>query len=127
MIMKMEAALLFCKAKPAAVDPLAVETVADSQEPGGANVPVYSVSEISQALKSTVEEQFSWVRVRGEISGFKKPASGHCYMALKDADVDVARPGTGDNERNNSWMIGDGFQPLVQAIHRFAIFFLQKE
>ena len=51
------------------------------------NLPVFSVSEISQALKSVVEESFAWVRVRGEISGFKRAASGHLYMALKDADA----------------------------------------
>ncbi len=51
------------------------------------NLPVFSVSEISQALKAVVEESFAWVRVRGEISGFKRAASGHMYMALKDADA----------------------------------------
>ena len=58
----------------------------DNRNPGD-NVPVFSVSEISTALKSTVEETFSRVRVRGEISGFKRAASGHCYMSLKDADA----------------------------------------
>jgi exodeoxyribonuclease VII large subunit len=51
------------------------------------NLPVFSVSEISQALKSTVEETFAWVRVRGEVSGFKRAASGHLYLALKDEDA----------------------------------------
>jgi len=49
------------------------------------NLPIFSVGEISQALKSVVEESFAWVRVRGEISGFKRAASGHLYLALKDA------------------------------------------
>ncbi|MCP5361227.1 MAG: exodeoxyribonuclease VII large subunit [Hyphomicrobiales bacterium] len=48
------------------------------------NVHEYTVSEISQALKRTVEEQFEYVRVRGEISGFKRAASGHLYFSLKD-------------------------------------------
>jgi len=51
------------------------------------NLPIFSVGEISQALKSVVEDTFSWVRVRGEISGFKRAASGHMYLALKDADA----------------------------------------
>ncbi|MDH3230454.1 MAG: exodeoxyribonuclease VII large subunit [Alphaproteobacteria bacterium] len=51
------------------------------------NVAEYTVSELSQALKRTVEERFSWVRVRGEISGFKRAASGHLYMALKDENA----------------------------------------
>ena len=35
-------------------------------------------------LKRTVEERFGFVRVRGEISGWKRAASGHCYLCLKD-------------------------------------------
>ncbi|MEZ5825760.1 MAG: exodeoxyribonuclease VII large subunit [Geminicoccaceae bacterium] len=48
------------------------------------NVHEYSVTEISFALKRTVEDAFGLVRVRGEISGFKRAASGHLYLALKD-------------------------------------------
>ncbi len=50
----------------------------------GGNVAAYSVSELSSALKHAVEENFGWVRVRGEVSGFKRAASGHLYFALKD-------------------------------------------
>jgi exodeoxyribonuclease VII large subunit len=50
----------------------------------GANLPEHSVSELSQAIKRTLEGRFERVRVRGEISGFKRAASGHLYMALKD-------------------------------------------
>src|SRR5437763_904883 len=53
----------------------------------GANLPEYTVSELSLALKRSVEENFSHVRVRGEISGFKRHGSGHCYLVLKDADA----------------------------------------
>ncbi|WP_266064014.1 exodeoxyribonuclease VII large subunit [Brucella intermedia] len=49
------------------------------------NVAEYSVSEISGALKRTVEDVFGHVRVRGEISGYRGPhSSGHAYFALKD-------------------------------------------
>lgn len=50
----------------------------------GANVHEYTVSEISGALKRTVEDQFGYVRVRAELSGVKRAASGHIYFALKD-------------------------------------------
>ena len=56
-------------------------------EPARANLPEYTVSELSQALKRSVEENFSHVRVRGEISGYKRHSSGHCYLVLKDADA----------------------------------------
>ena len=45
------------------------------------------MGELSAALKRQVEGTFGHVRVRGEVSGFKRPASGHLYFALKDADA----------------------------------------
>ena len=61
--------------------------MSESAENSRVNVPEFSVSELSHRLKRSVEESFAWVRVRGEISGFKRPASGHLYFALKDADA----------------------------------------
>src|SRR5262249_11132381 len=51
------------------------------------NIPEFTVSEISTALKRTVEKEFEHVRVRGEISGLKRHSSGHLYYALKDSDA----------------------------------------
>src|SRR3954464_11071538 len=49
------------------------------------NIVEWSVSELSSALKRTVEDAYGHVRVRGEVSGFKGPSpSGHCYFRLKD-------------------------------------------
>ncbi len=49
------------------------------------NVVEWSVSELSAALKRTVEDAYGHVRVRGEISGFRGAhSSGHCYFKLKD-------------------------------------------
>src|SRR5262245_4226208 len=53
----------------------------------GDNRPVYSVGEISQSLKRMVESEFANVRVKGEISSFKRAASGHIYLCLKDEDA----------------------------------------
>ncbi|CAL79744.1 putative exonuclease VII, large subunit OB-fold nucleic acid binding domain [Bradyrhizobium sp. ORS 278] len=54
------------------------------------NAPEFTVSELSSALKRTVEDQFGHVRVRGEISGFRGPhSSGHCYFALKDESAKI--------------------------------------
>ena len=55
-----------------------------AEESEGGNAPALSVSEVSGALKRVVEDSFSHVRVRGEVSGFKRHSSGHCYLALKD-------------------------------------------
>jgi len=44
-----------------------------------------TVSELSSAIKRTLEDGFGFVRLRGEISGYRGPhASGHCYFSLKD-------------------------------------------
>lgn len=51
------------------------------------NIAEYTVSELSLALKRSIEDGFGLVRVRGEVSGFKRHGSGHCYLALKDADA----------------------------------------
>ncbi|AKM11133.1 exodeoxyribonuclease VII large subunit [Croceicoccus naphthovorans] len=53
----------------------------------GDNAAPLSVSEISQQLKRTVEDRFGHVRVRGELSGVKRAASGHFYCALKDENA----------------------------------------
>src|ERR1700688_1633555 len=58
----------------------------DAAAPRG-NLPEFTVSELSSALKRRIEESFSYVRVRGEVSGFKRHSSGHCYLALKDAEA----------------------------------------
>ena len=49
------------------------------------NLNEFTVTEISHALKRSIEDRFGHVRVRGEISGFRGPhSSGHCYFSLKD-------------------------------------------
>ncbi len=59
-----------------------------SEGPGDNASPI-SVSELSAALRRTVEVAFDHVRVRGEISGFKRVASGHCYFTLKDDSANL--------------------------------------
>lgn len=51
------------------------------------NQKEYSVAEISSALKKTIEGNFGYVRVKGEISGAKIVSSGHLYFSLKDSDA----------------------------------------
>jgi len=61
-------------------DPFGLPPAAGSNAP-----PEYTVSELSHKLKRIVEEEFSFVRVRGEISKVTVAKSGHLYTALKDA------------------------------------------
>ncbi len=61
----------------------------ESPKPVG-NTPEWSVSDLSGALKRTLEDAFGFVRVRGEISGYRGPVgSGHVYFSLKDANAKI--------------------------------------
>src|SRR5256885_10046766 len=54
------------------------------------NIPEWTVSELSAALKRTVEDAYGFVRVRGEITGYRGPhSSGHAYYALKDEGAKI--------------------------------------
>src|SRR6202040_3419395 len=54
------------------------------------NVVEWSVSELSAAVKRSIEDAYGFVRVRGEISGFRGAhSSGHCYFALKDEGAKI--------------------------------------
>lgn len=48
------------------------------------NIPQFSVSEFSRSIKRVVEDSFGYVKIKGEVSGFKKAASGHLYFNLKE-------------------------------------------
>jgi len=54
---------------------------------GSAAEHVYSVTEITQLIKGSLEEGFPWIIVQGEISNFRPASSGHWYFSLKDADA----------------------------------------
>lgn len=62
----------------------------DLAAPAVSNVPEYTVSEISGAVKRTLEGNFGRVRVRGEITELKRYPSGHIYFSLKDEGAKIA-------------------------------------
>src|SRR5271154_3835962 len=71
------------------VRPCAERQKATMNEPR-LNLPELTVSELSTALKRTVEDTYGYVRVRGEVSGYKGPhSSGHVYFALKDESAKI--------------------------------------
>lgn len=54
------------------------------------NTPEFTVSELAQAVRRSIEDEFQYVRVRGEISGFRgQHSSGHAYFTLKDDQAAV--------------------------------------
>ncbi|MBS0220253.1 MAG: exodeoxyribonuclease VII large subunit [Proteobacteria bacterium] len=62
-------------------------TEANAPDAAPSNVPEFSVSELSFALKRQLEGAFPRVRVRGEVSQPSFPRSGHCYFRLKDENA----------------------------------------
>jgi exodeoxyribonuclease VII large subunit len=58
-----------------------------NQDTAVSNIPEFTVSELSFALKREIETSFPRVRVRGEISQPSFPRSGHCYFRLKDENA----------------------------------------
>ena len=47
---------------------------------------ILSVTEASQLLKGVIEREFSRIKIRGELSGITRAASGHIYLSIKDSD-----------------------------------------
>ena len=60
-----------------------------AKQSAGDNAVPLTISEISQLLKRTVEDRFGHVRLRGELSGVKRAASGHLYLSLKDENARI--------------------------------------
>ena len=59
-------------------------------ESPASNAHEFSVSELAQAVRRAVEDEFGYVRVRGEISGFRgQHSSGHAYFTLKDDGASI--------------------------------------
>ena len=48
------------------------------------NIPEFTVTTLSQSIKKTLETEFEYVRVKGELGRVSRPASGHIYFDLKD-------------------------------------------
>lgn len=62
----------------------------DSGDKPASNAPEFTVSELSGKVKSFIEGEFSYVRVRGELGRVSKPASGHIYLDLKDENAVIS-------------------------------------
>jgi exodeoxyribonuclease VII large subunit len=79
------------------------------------NIPEFSVSQFSRAIKSTVEDAFGYVRIRGEITGFKKANSGHLYFSLKEENSTVGAVCFRNSAQNLNFEIADGLQVCVSG------------
>ena len=74
------------------------------------NIPQFSVSEFSRTMKNLVEDAFGYVKITGEISGFKQAASGHLYFNLKDENAVLSAVCFRSAASLINFEIGDGLQ-----------------
>ncbi len=79
----------------------------------GDNAAPLSITEISAILKRTVEERFSFVRLRGELSGVKRAASGHFYCSLKDKGARIDGVMWRGSAQRLSFLPEDGVEVIV--------------
>jgi exodeoxyribonuclease VII large subunit len=82
--------------------------------PGDNSAPL-TITEISALLKRTVEEQFGFVRLRGELSGVKRAASGHLYCRLKDENAQIDAVMWRDGARRLAFVPEDGIEVIVSG------------
>ena len=84
-----------------------------ARETAGDNAAPLSISEISAILKRTVEDRFGFVRVRGELSGVKRAASGHVYLCLKDEGARLDGVMWRGNAQRLGFMAEDGVEVIA--------------
>jgi exodeoxyribonuclease VII large subunit len=53
------------------------------------NIEILSVSELTLQIKTGLEKLFPQVKIKGEISNFKRHSSGHSYLTLKDEGAQI--------------------------------------
>ena len=76
---------------------------------------VYSISVLTEEIKDLLEENFDFVWVEGEISNFRKPTSGHCYMVLKDEKAQLRAVMFRTQSRYLKFTPEDGMKVLAQG------------
>ena len=92
--------------------------MADIAETG--NTKIYSVSALSEEIKTLLEAHFDFVWVEAEISNFRSPLSGHFYMVLKDEKAQIKAVMFRPQTRYLKFMPQDGMKVIVRG--RVAIY-----
>lgn len=58
--------------------------------PADARNRVFGVTELTRAIKRLLEDRVGTIQVEGEISNYRRQASGHCYFTLKDSGAQLS-------------------------------------
>lgn len=76
---------------------------------------VFSVTELTLAIKKQIETRFPAVQVQGEITNFKEQASGHLYFTLKDSQSQISAVLFRGNAQSLTRLPKNGDQVIVQG------------
>ncbi|MBS0616490.1 MAG: exodeoxyribonuclease VII large subunit [Verrucomicrobia bacterium] len=76
---------------------------------------IFSVTELTHAIKKQLESKFALVVVRGEISNFKEQASGHHYFTLKDAESQISAVFFRGNNKSLTRPLKNGDQVIIRG------------
>jgi exodeoxyribonuclease VII large subunit len=74
------------------------------------NIPEYSVSQFSKSIKLIIEDAFGYIRIKGEVSNFKKSSAGHLYFNLKENDSLISAVCFKNNASLINFVVADGLE-----------------
>ena len=74
------------------------------------NIPEYSVSQFSRSIKLIIEDAFGYIRIKGEVSNFKKSSAGHLYFNLKENDSLISAVCFKNNASLINFVVADGLE-----------------
>lgn len=77
------------------------------------NVPEYSVSQLSGLIKRKLEDDFQYIRVKGEVSSYKPNKSGHIYFSIKDENALINCIFWKNNVKNINFQLKDGLEVIL--------------
>ena len=81
---------------------------------------VLSVSELTFRIKSSLEKQFTFVWIKGEVSNFRRPMSGHYYFSLKDDNAQINAVMFKGQNKNLKFDIEDGM--AITGLGRISVY-----
>ena len=81
---------------------------------------VYTVAELTHLVKQTLQDEVGRVWVEGEITNFRRQASGHCYFTLKDERAQLSAMLFAGAQRSNRLPLADGM--LVRLLGELSVY-----
>ena len=79
------------------------------------NIPEFGVTEFSNSIKKIVEDSFGYVRIRGEIIGYKEHRSQHLYFSLKEDNAIISAICFKSSASNIDFKIENGLEVVISG------------